>query len=108
MAWTKIKIAIAGIAIAGAAAYMVIQHAVEGRLRGQNEALMRQIAELQGDNEKLSERTANIVLRKLRQNLAYPWRQKPVALPAQPQRGEITKPRPTAWVKISPRFYSQP
>lgn len=58
MAWTKIKIAIAGIAIAGAAAYMVIQHAVEGRLRGQNEALMRQIAELQGDNEKLSERTA--------------------------------------------------
>ena len=26
----------------------------------------------------------------------------------QPQRGEITKPRPTAWVKMIPQFCRQP
>ena len=29
--------------------------------------------------QKLSERTANFILRNLRQNLSYPWCQKPVA-----------------------------
>ena len=29
--------------------------------------------------QKLSERTANFILRNLRQNLSYPWRPKPVA-----------------------------
>jgi hypothetical protein len=54
----KARNAIGGALIAGAAAYLIFQHQVDARLRGQNAALLQQIAQLQDDNEKLSKRTA--------------------------------------------------
>jgi hypothetical protein len=53
----RAKNAIAGAIIVVAAAYLIFQHQVEARLREQNAALLQQIAQHQGDNEKLSKRT---------------------------------------------------
>ena len=56
--------------------------------------------------QKLSERTANFILRNLRRNLSYPWCQKPVArttaavvrATCAAPKGRNNEARPTAWV----------
>lgn len=54
MAWTNAKTAVAGVVVAGIAAFSVMQHQAQVKLRGQNEALQQQLAELKSENEQLS------------------------------------------------------
>ncbi len=58
MAWTKATTAIVGIVVAGMAAYSVMEHQAQIKLRGENELLQQQMAELQGENERLSAKPA--------------------------------------------------
>ena len=55
----KLKLAIGAIAVAGTAAAFVNQQHVQTRLRAQNQSLQRQVAQLQTDNESLSNRQAD-------------------------------------------------
>lgn len=54
MAKTKLKLALTTLALACAATTMVIQHQSQNTLRGENESLRQQIAQLKADNESLS------------------------------------------------------
>jgi len=54
MAWTKAQTAIVGAAVAVLATLPVVQQQTQAKLREQNKALTRQIAQLQTDNERLS------------------------------------------------------
>jgi hypothetical protein len=54
MAWTKMQTTIVGAAIVAMAAYSVMQHQVQVRLREQNDALQRQMADLKKANDQLS------------------------------------------------------
>jgi RNA polymerase sigma factor (sigma-70 family) len=54
MAWTQAKTAVVGALIVGLAAYSVMQHQAQDRLRAQNESLERQMAQLRADNKLLS------------------------------------------------------
>ncbi len=56
MAWTKAKTAVAGVVIAGLAAYSVIQHQIQIKMRGEAESLRQQMARAQAENERLSEK----------------------------------------------------
>jgi RNA polymerase sigma factor (sigma-70 family) len=54
MAWTKAKVAIVGAIVVGLTAYSILQHGAQATLREQNEALRKQMAKLQADNDRLS------------------------------------------------------
>src|SRR5262249_17229610 len=58
MATTKLKLGLTTLVIAGTATTLVIQHGSQLRLRNDNESLQKQIAQLQADNERLSNRAA--------------------------------------------------
>jgi RNA polymerase sigma factor (sigma-70 family) len=58
MTVTKLKIGITALVLAGAAATMVIQHRSQTGVRDENQALRQQIAQLQTENENLSNRVA--------------------------------------------------
>jgi RNA polymerase sigma factor (sigma-70 family) len=54
MTMTKLKLGLGVLVIAGATTALVVQHQAQIKLRGDNESLHRQIAQLQADNENLS------------------------------------------------------
>jgi RNA polymerase sigma factor (sigma-70 family) len=56
MTATKLKLAFSAIIVAGAVAAFVIQNQVQEKLRAKNESLTQQLAQLQADNENLSNR----------------------------------------------------
>jgi len=58
MAGTHLKLGLATLVVAGAAATLVIEHQTQTKLREENQSLRRQIAQLQADNESLSNRAA--------------------------------------------------
>ena len=51
---TMTKLSLSALVIAGATTALVVQHQAQIKLRGDNESLRRQIAQLQADNENLS------------------------------------------------------
>jgi RNA polymerase sigma factor (sigma-70 family) len=60
MTMTKLKLGVSAIVVAGAATALVFQHQAQEKLRAENEALAQQLAQLQTDNESLSNRLAAI------------------------------------------------
>jgi RNA polymerase sigma factor (sigma-70 family) len=54
MANTKLKLGLAALVVAGAAATLVVQYQSQAKLRGENESFRRQISQLKADNESLS------------------------------------------------------
>ncbi len=56
MTATKLKLAFSALVVAGAATAFVIQHQTQEKLRAENESLTQQLAQLQTDNESLSNR----------------------------------------------------
>ncbi len=56
----RLKLACGAIVIAGAVAAFVIQQQNQARMRGENESLQQQIAQLQADNASLSNRIAAV------------------------------------------------
>jgi RNA polymerase sigma factor (sigma-70 family) len=59
MTATKIKIGLAALVVAGGAAAIVTQHQAQEKLRDDNAALQQQVAQLQTDNQSLSNRVAS-------------------------------------------------
>jgi RNA polymerase sigma factor (sigma-70 family) len=57
---TKLKLALSAIVVIGAVTALVIQQQNQTQLRGENEFLQQQIAQLQTDNSSLSNRIAEI------------------------------------------------
>ena len=57
---TKLKLAFSAIVVAGAVTAFVMQQQNQTKLRGENESLQQQIAQLQADNAGLSNRIATI------------------------------------------------
>jgi len=60
MTATKLKLAVSAIIVASAATAFVIQHQTQNKLRADNAALTQQLAQLQTDNENLSNRPVNL------------------------------------------------
>jgi hypothetical protein len=58
MTATKLKLAFSALIVAGAAMTFVIQHQAQENLRAESEMLRQQVAQLQTDNESLSNRLA--------------------------------------------------
>jgi RNA polymerase sigma factor (sigma-70 family) len=56
MATTKLKLGLAALVVAGAATTLVIQHSSQVEVREENQSLRQQIAQLQSNNEDLSNR----------------------------------------------------
>ena len=56
----KLKLAFSAIVVAGAVTAFIIQQQNQNKLRGENESLRQQIAQLQTDNSSLSNRVAEI------------------------------------------------
>jgi hypothetical protein len=54
MAWTKVQTTIVGAVIVAMAAYSIMEHQGQERLREQNELLRKQMAQLQADNDRFS------------------------------------------------------
>ena len=54
MAWSKTQTTLVGAVVVALAAYLVMEHQTQVRLQQQNEALQRQLAEMQKANEQLS------------------------------------------------------
>lgn len=59
MTATQIKLGLGALVVAGAATAFVIQHQMQSRLLAQNQSLRQQIAQLQNDNNDLSNRLAD-------------------------------------------------
>jgi RNA polymerase sigma factor (sigma-70 family) len=57
---TKLKLVLSAIVVAGAVTAFIIQQQNQNKLRGENELLRQQIAQLQADNASLSNRIAEI------------------------------------------------
>ena len=60
MTATKLKLAFSALVVAGAATAFVVQHQTQEKLRAANESLAQQFAQLQTDNESLSNRLVTI------------------------------------------------
>jgi RNA polymerase sigma factor (sigma-70 family) len=58
MTMTKLKFGISALIVAGAATALVVQHQTQIKLREENQSLRQQMAQLQTDNENLSNRVA--------------------------------------------------
>jgi len=56
MTATKLKLALGTLVIVGATTALVVQYQVQNRLRAENESWRRQVAQLQADNDALSNR----------------------------------------------------
>jgi RNA polymerase sigma factor (sigma-70 family) len=56
MTMTKLKLGISALVIAGATTGLIVQHQAQQKLRGENEALMQQSAQLKTEIESLSNR----------------------------------------------------
>ena len=54
----KLKLSLGALVVAGAVTAIVVQHQAQLKLRGENESLLRQMAQLQTDNNTLSNRLA--------------------------------------------------
>jgi RNA polymerase sigma factor (sigma-70 family) len=59
MTMTHIKLGISALVVAGAATALVVQHQAQEKLRDENAALQQQIAQLQTDNQSLTNRLAS-------------------------------------------------
>jgi len=60
MAWTQAKTVIVSVAIVGLAAYSIVQHQAQEKLRLKNESLENQLAQLRADNKLLSAQRAQL------------------------------------------------
>jgi len=60
MTMTKLKLGISALVVVGTATTFVIQHQAQEKLREANEALTQQLAQLQTDNQSLSNRLTNV------------------------------------------------
>ena len=60
MTATQLKLGLSALVVAGAATALVVQHQTQTRLRDENELLRQQIAQLQADNESLSNRLSAV------------------------------------------------
>jgi RNA polymerase sigma factor (sigma-70 family) len=60
MTATKLKLGISALVVAGATTAFVIQHQAQEKLRADNEALTRQLAQLHTDNQSLSNQLTDI------------------------------------------------
>src|ERR1035441_5533667 len=60
MTATKLKLGLAALVVAGGATAFVLQQQAQKKLRGENAALQQQIAQLQTDNQSLSNSLATI------------------------------------------------
>ena len=60
MTATQIKLGLSALVVAGAATALVLQHQTQTQLRDEGESLRQQIAQLQTDNESLSNRLAAV------------------------------------------------
>jgi hypothetical protein len=60
MTMTKLKLGISALVVVGAATAFVIQHQAQEKLREANEALTQQLAQLQTDNQSLSNRLVSV------------------------------------------------
>lgn len=60
MAITKVQTSIIGAAAIAGAAYLAVQHQTQIKLRGENQSLRQQMAQLQTDNEGLANRFAEL------------------------------------------------
>jgi RNA polymerase sigma factor (sigma-70 family) len=58
MTMAKLKLGIGALVVAGAATTLVVQHKAQTKLRDEGESLRQQIAQLQANNESLSNRLA--------------------------------------------------
>ncbi|MDD5140061.1 MAG: sigma-70 family RNA polymerase sigma factor [Verrucomicrobiales bacterium] len=58
MTATKLKLAFSALVVVGATTAIVVQHQTQEKLRAENAALAQQVAQLQTDNENLSNRLA--------------------------------------------------
>ena len=58
MTATQLKLGLGALVVAGAATALVVQHQTQTQLRGENESLWQKIAQMQTDNENLSNRLA--------------------------------------------------
>jgi hypothetical protein len=56
MTATRLKLGVSALVVAGAATALVVQHQTQTQLRAENDSLRQQIAQLQTDNENLSNR----------------------------------------------------
>ncbi|HSY42472.1 MAG TPA: sigma-70 family RNA polymerase sigma factor [Candidatus Acidoferrum sp.] len=59
MTATQIKLGLGALVVAGAATALVIQHQAQSRLLAENQSLRQQLAQLQSDDEDLSNRLAD-------------------------------------------------
>ncbi len=59
MTATQLKLGLGALVIAGATAALVFQHQAQEKLRGENESLRQQFAQLQADDDSLSNRLAS-------------------------------------------------
>ena len=60
MTATKLKLGISALVVAGATTALVVQHQTQEKLRAENELLTQQIAQLQTENQSLSNRLTNV------------------------------------------------
>ena len=60
MTATKLKLAFSALVVAGATTAFVVQHQAQEKLRADNAALTQQLAQLQTDNESLSNRLTSV------------------------------------------------
>jgi hypothetical protein len=58
MTLTKLKLGLSALVIAGATTALVVQHQTQEKLRAENGSLTQQLAQLEADNESLSNRLA--------------------------------------------------
>jgi RNA polymerase sigma factor (sigma-70 family) len=58
MTATQLKLGVTALVVAGTATALVVQHQIQTSLRAENESLQRQIAQLNANNESLSNRLA--------------------------------------------------
>jgi RNA polymerase sigma factor (sigma-70 family) len=58
MTTTQLKLGVTAIVVAGTATMLVVQHQTQTRLRGENDRLQQQLAQLKSDNESLFNRLA--------------------------------------------------
>jgi len=60
MTATRLKLGLSALVVAGVTTAFVLQHQTQEKLRAENESLMQQLAQLQTDNESISNRLVTI------------------------------------------------
>ena len=90
MATTKLKLGLSALIIAGAATTVVIQHRSQIAARDENQSLRQQIAQLQANNEDLSNRVIGARAARAPRLPAPPMQ---AAAPTNPLPAELAQPR---------------